>query len=232
MKTILLISIFFCINYTSAQFVLSHSNFNIYEYTNALSDIAHNSSTLNSEIEGSPYIIDAFLPIKFPAFGDDKLYSARFNAYDSSLEVIPSIGEKPIAITKNNKDLEFTFVTLNKTYRTYEYDDNGLKIDFFVNVLILDNISLLKKERIKLNDEVKANTPFNISKPKRFKRIDDEFFIKIKDNDIILMPTKKEIKNLFPKHGENVSSYLKNKKLKLDNEDDLKTLINFLNQLD
>jgi hypothetical protein len=231
MKAKLLILFIYCFNSASAQWVLSHSNFNIYEYSNELIDISNKSVKLESKIEGSPYINDAFLPIKFAAFGD-KTYNARFNAYNSTMEVIPALGETPILLTKNNKDLEITFSTLNKTYHTYEYFDKEPKVDFFVNVLILDKVSLLKKEQIKLNEEVKAKTPLNISTPKEFIRLDDKFFIKIKNEELRLIPNKTELIRLFPKHEKTISSYFKNKKLKFNSETDLKTLVYFLNLLE
>ena len=71
----------------------------------------------------------------------------------------------------------------------------------------------------------------NVSRPSEFKRLDDKFFLKINDNELKLISNKKELVKLYPKHEEAISSFIKDNKLKLKDETDLKILVTFLNQL-
>lgn len=223
MKTLFLIPFLFFGTILNAQ------DFSISDDITLLRYLSRPSSKVAAS--GSPYVDETFLPIRISSF-KNQLFSARYNAYNGEMEVIPAIGKAAIILNKDEVVYEVHFTTLKKTYKTYTYFDKTEKTDFLVNIIILENISLLKKEEVKFIPESKAQSSYQQDKPAQFKRLEDAYFIKIKNTDIIALPTKKKsIANLFPKHSKNILSYIKSSKIKLFKEKDLIQLMNFLNVL-
>ena len=138
-------------------------------------------------------------------------------------------------LNKYRKDITVELIALNKTYQNFTYIDSDNNSSFGYFVIMTDpneNIKLLKKETIKFVNEKVNVTGYGTARPAQYKRTNDKYFIKIKDQSAVLLTNnKKEIAKLFPKHENEVLSFIKSEKLKLKSEEDLLKLISFLNSL-
>ncbi len=220
MKTLFLIPFLFVVNFSNAQTV------------DATRDLTLLKSLMNPspkvDAEGSPYINEAFLPIKITLF-KSKIFGARYNAYNGEMEVIIDKDESPIVLNKDNEPYEVTFTTLNKTYTYLEKTE---KTDFFVIVNNLKNITLLKKEQVKFIAESKAKSSYQQGTPAKFKRLDDKYYIIINDKKAQIIPKKsKDLVKFFPESSKEILNYIKSNKIKISKENDLIKLTTYLNTL-
>ncbi len=187
----------------------------------------------DKSIQGSPYIIDNFTPARVSA-DQDKIFSLRYNAVSDEMEV-QSDKNSIQAINKNIEGVTITFLKDDKTYQSLNYiDDNGIaKRGYFIHVNSPNSkINLLLKESKKFVDRKKAKSGYQDTKPAHFKRVDDEFYVVVKNKTAQKIPSKKKnLINLFPDHEAAVSAYLKDHKVKTSKKEDLIELVNHLNSL-
>ncbi|GFZ90225.1 hypothetical protein GCM10011531_22260 [Aquaticitalea lipolytica] len=187
----------------------------------------------NSQIEGSPYVNEEFLPAKISA-SEDNIFYVRYNALKDEFEV-KGANNVAYALNKYRRDIVVELISNNKTYQVYGYLDKNENENFgyFVNLSNPNsNIKLLKKENITFVKEKVAVTSYDSSQPARYKRGSDAYYVKINDNNAVLLSTnKKDVSKLFPGNEKKVLDFIKKEKLKLKKEDDMNKLIQFTNTL-
>ncbi|WCO02061.1 hypothetical protein [Psychroserpens ponticola] len=189
---------------------------------------------LNESVEGSPYINEKYLPATISASEGDVFY-VRYNALNDIFEV-KGDKNKAYSLNRYRRDIVIEMLNLNKTYQVLGYYDDE-KNENFGYFLYLSNPNpktiLFKKEKITFIDEQKASTGYDSSKPAKYKRLNDKFFIKLEDEKILseLPSNKKAIAKLFPNHQDKVLKFIKENRIKTSKEDDLVQLINYINTL-
>lgn len=188
----------------------------------------------NESVEGSPYINEKYLPATISASEGDIFY-VRYNALKDEFEV-KGDNNKAYALNRYRRDLIIEILPLKKTYQVFGYYDDNQNENFgyfsYLNGLN-SKITLFKKEKITFVDEQIASTSYGTNRPAKFKRWDDEFYIKLKGEKILseLPGNKKSISKLFPKHQADVLKYIKKNRIKTSKEEDLVQLINYINTL-
>jgi hypothetical protein len=190
------------------------------------------SENLSSKIvaDGSPYIDENFAAARITQY-KDKIFSARYNAYNNQMEVKIE-DDKVIALDKNG-DFEVIFIANDKIYRTVNYftEENTSKKAFLVVLSDNAKYTLFKKERIKFYDKVEAASSYEKAKPAKFQREDDVYYIKKDGKTVYLPQKKKDFLKSFPKQENELKSYLKKEKLNPKNEDELITIVEYLSTL-
>lgn len=192
-----------------------------------------NLSTSITGALGSPYIEEDFQSVKILSVGE-KVYSGRYNAYLSEMEIIPGFGQNAIALDIANNDYEVYFINENKTYKSFTYtSDRGItKRGFLVVISDQDGIQLLKEERIKYYAKERASSSYDQDKPAKFRREDDNYYVKLKNNSIAYLPAKtRDVSKAFPNHAKEISTFIKKNKIKTKNEEDIIKLANFIGTL-
>ena len=216
-----------------------------FEITNAQSGISDQLSADNNmltikkksrtdiNIKGTPYIVEKFLPIEISG-QEEKNFHGRYNGFNGDMEVL-DVNEGTVFVLNRyltNYDVKFT--GLNKTYRCYKFisNDEGTVNGFFVKLSENNRISLLKKENVKFFKEVKAVSTYDKGRDAKYKRANDQYFIKIDDAHAVELSTKKkEIAQLFPEHSKNILGYIKSNKLNTKIEADLINLVTYISGL-
>lgn len=115
-----------------------------------------------------------------------------------------------------------------QTIVNLETNDN-LKGYFFE--LVSGKIALYKKERTVFKDEAPAVNSYASSKPAEFVKQDPIYYIKTENTFIKKPKNQKEIIEALPNLKDQINAYFKNNKIKLNKEEDLIKLVNYLNQL-
>lgn len=195
--------------------------------------IPKKASTILKNAIGSPYINENYQWVKIINF-PDKSFEGRFNAYNNEMEIKISANQEPIALDIANNDYEVHFINENKIYKTFDYKLNrGItKRGFLIVVFSEDNVSLLKEEVIKFYDIIPASTSYDQDKPAKFRREDDNYYLKLKSGRIVYLPLKdKEIAKAFPEHSKEIMAFVKKNKLKTKKEEDLIKVANFIGSL-
>ncbi|MBF8151209.1 hypothetical protein ITJ86_14970 [Winogradskyella sp. F6397] len=186
------------------------------------------SSKVNAE--GSPYIDENFSSVRI-AEQNNKIYVARYNAYNGELEV--KLDKGKIIALDNNSDYEVTFTLTDKKYKTKTYiTESGVsKRGFLVVLSENENHSLFKEERIKYYEKVEATSSYQQNKPAKFKKQDDLYYIQLGDVVTIMPQKKRDLLKAFPENSKKLKSYMKTNKLNPKHEDDLIKIADYLSTL-
>lgn len=179
------------------------------------------------DIEGSPYLNASFL---YAFIGEDKTkpQMLRYNAYKDEMEF--KKGEEIFYLDKSKYSL-ITFEPLKKyVVSHYKYKDES--INGYLVELEGGNFSLLKSERVNFVPERSVSRGLTESKtPAQFKIANPVFFIKLENGDVVEIPSSKnKFAKLFGSKEDVVLNYMKENKVSLSNENDLKKLVAHLNK--
>jgi len=182
----------------------------------------------NVKTVGSPYINETYFPAVVEGY--DESIELRYNAYTDEMEF--EVDETLYALSKN----EYPRVVLGwkkKTpyiYTTYQ-DGANLVSGFLRIVNEKDKYPLYVKETVSFSPSKKATSGYDSDKPEVYKREKDRFFTKI-ENQIVEVPLhKKNILKLFPEFQKEIQDFLKSEKVKLNSQDDMVRVFNYLNSL-
>ncbi|MFD2567206.1 hypothetical protein [Pseudotenacibaculum haliotis] len=216
MKFLLSLAAFFVM--TSAVFA---QNNRISQYSIDFSRSADNS--LNS-VAGKLYIDEAFSQAKISNYDNSTLL--RYNPYRDEMEFMK---QDQIFYLDKHEGIKIKFVRANKNYVIKNV--NG-ELKYFVEVQKGDKVSFLVKERVKYSPAAPAVDSYSSSKPARFTRSTDAFYVEFADGTVEEMPKKKkQAIKFFKKKNIDLKSYLKKNKINFKKEKDVKKLVQDLNKL-
>jgi len=188
----------------------------------------------NNNIEGSPYITENYVPAKISVL-KNKIYRVKYNALLDEILILGD-DDSTYGIDKHGrKDITITILASQKTYQVFNYlDDRDFEtIGYFIHMSNPDStIKLLKKERIKFYPGKKAINSYSQSEPAQYKREDDKYYVKIKDQIAVLfVQNKKKIARLFPNLEKEILHYIKSNNINVKDETDLIKLVEYINQI-
>jgi len=179
------------------------------------------------EIKGTPYLDKTFSPARFII--SDKTNAetapARYNAYSDNIEFLK--GDEVLALLPENPFTRVEFPNTTQTLVKLNIDDD-LKGFFFE--LVQGKNSLYKKVRAKFNDFVPAANSYVSDRPANFNILAPTYYIRTGKGFIKSPDNKREIIEQFPEKKEALNTFFKENKIRFDKEEDLKKLVNFLNQ--
>ncbi|MFN4363311.1 hypothetical protein [Chryseobacterium hispalense] len=179
------------------------------------------------EIKGTPYLDKTFSPARFII--SDKVNAetapARYNAYSDNIEFLK--GDEVLALLPENPFTRVEFTDTNQVLVKLNIDDD-LKGYFFE--IVQGKNSLYKKVKAKFNDFAPAPNSYATDKPANFNILPPTYYINTEKGVIKRPSNKKEIIEQFPEKTEALNNFFKENKIRFDKEEDLKKLVNFLNQ--
>lgn len=184
-------------------------------------------------IQGSPYIIDIFQPVKV-SVDVEKIFNAKYNAVTDEVEV--ETGKNTIqSINKMIPGIAVTFLKDNKIYKgmTYLNEERNSVTGFLIPINEENKrVKLFLKEKKIFIDRKPAKTSYEVTKLAKFERIDDSYYVAI-DNEIAqpLSNKKKEVAALFQNHEKEVLNYINSERMNLKKQEDLIKLIAYINKL-
>ena len=168
------------------------------------------------DVEGSKYINPDYKQALISIY-DGYKFNVKYNAFDDEMEV-EGKDNKSFALNKNEKKVEVTFIDKNLTYCLFDYvnTDGETKTGYFQKLVKGKNTNLLKKEKIMFIEEKQSKTGYDAYRPPQFKRLNDKYFIKLYNNDfVVLLPKNKKLfANLYPESKSEVLAFIKEKKVK------------------
>lgn len=187
------------------------------------------SKNLSNKIEadGSPYIQESFERATVSGF-PNQAYRGRYNAYTGEMEI--ELSKDEIIALDVKGGYEVTFVQSNTIYKGYSYENSrGQSRNRYLVVLQkTEEYALLKDEIIKYYDLVKATSSYQNDKPPKFKREEDQYYLDVKGKLWPISNNKKELQKTFPSIDKKLKTFIKDEKISLKNEGDLKKLSAFL----
>lgn len=183
-------------------------------------------SESKQNIDGSPYINDAYLPATIEGYKGVTL-PIRYNAQKDEMEFLRE--NKKFHVAKSDS-LEVKI--LNKLYKYLEYQTKTDKEQgFLVVVNEGKNYSLYRKEKIVLVQASSSSGAYAMDSNAYYRKTDDKFYLSVPGKIIFMPGKKKELIALFPDKSAQIEEYVKKNKVSFDKENDLIGLVNFLNTL-
>lgn len=196
---------------------------------NAVFNKIHSSNAGKSltynDILGSPYYGNGFNVASFS--GTNENAPARYNSYNDEIEFTKE--DKTFVLPKDDRFGIINFSSPKyKMVRLQTGDDLS---GYFIESLDGEKYSLYKKIKTKFIDAAIATNSYATDRPASFKTLDPIYYIKIGDNNFIKNPrNQKDFIQQMPDKKEILTHYFKENKVKFDKEEDLKKLVQFLNQ--
>lgn len=190
----------------------------------AVIDASNREVNLPKETKGSQYFQEKFMY----AFVDgmEKPHKMRYNAFFDEMEF------EMDGVTYDLDKSQYksvNFDDLNKKYVIVDYlDGNKMKMGYLIELVGSSKYSLYKREKMEFIEAKKSGTGFGIDSPPQYKPKKEEYFMKTSDGSIVSVPSSKgKMADLFGGDAKSASKFIKENKVSLSNEKDLKAL--FLN---
>lgn len=179
------------------------------------------------DIKGSPFENDEFQMGKLFTLKGEKYENIpmRFNVFNNEVEFKAPKG-KIFAISEPGL-FKYIIIGSNK----YCYTDYPHGISYkkaFLEIHVEGKASLFSLGKIVFIDEKPAK-PYKDPEPSTFKRMNDEFYIKIGEQPINNVSSKKELISMFGESGNKIKRFIKSEKIKITKVKDLKKLAEFYN---
>ncbi len=192
--------------------------------------IAMTASTLDdssNKVEGSQYLDKQFYPSTFSCVSE-ATPPIRYNVFKEEMEFMK---ESKLYYLNKIDNCEITLS--NNTYKYFINYDNKNNSGYLIilNKSKDSKYILYRKERVKLIPAYVPTTTYGEEKPAKYVVEKNKYFIKVQENLIEFPEKKSELLKLFPNFKEAIELFLKDRKIKFNEEASLLELINFLNTL-
>lgn len=150
----------------------------------------------------------------------------KFDALLGELEI--KVDEKSSVYLIKRLGNKISFI--DKAYKVFKDEDDEL--NFF---LISDNCTkncLLVKEKKKLSEAVIPENGYQKYKPPTYSKVKETYYVSFDGENAIKIPTKKKLFfKFFGDKEKDIKSFMKKRKLKRKNKEDLVKIINFYKTL-
>ncbi len=186
------------------------------------------------EIQGSAYASEEFLPGKL--YYKNKLESNlfyRYNAYMEEVEIKNTdVAGAPIRGLQRDKNIRIlTSEGKSLSFETF-IDKKGLTQNGYLQELSRGKYTLYKRSDVKYTQPMKSQNSFVPAQPARFSKF-TEYYLELEGRNRIdeLELTKgKLLKLVAESDREALKAHLKESKLRVKNENDILSILVFLNQ--
>lgn len=180
-----------------------------------------------ANINGSPFLNDEF--IEGSVFTTSKTQFVgvplRYNIYNDQIEFL--LGEGPIQALAAPETVEMVqFGDFMFEYIPYT-NAKKIKRGFFI-VEEKGNATLYSKPQV-VFENAKEPAAYQDAVPARFLKRPDEHYIRVGKEAAVLIAKKKDIEEAFPDHKNEVSDFIRKNKVKPNNPESLKELVQFYN---
>ena len=221
----LLFVLFISITFSNAQQGINSLSSGGYDY--AFLDLKNDD---DSQIKGSKYLTENFNRAGISDF-EDKVFAVRYDVFNDQMEF--QGGNNQIYImSKDDRARKITFLDTNNTYSIYDYisDENLTRSGYFVCLNLDSKYKILKKNKIVFIEEKASATGYDAPHPATYKKTKDRHYISISNEPAILVDTnKKRFSSIFIGQEKEVLGFIKKNKIKLSNDNDLLSLVEFMN---
>ncbi|PZR21790.1 MAG: hypothetical protein DI539_07105 [Flavobacterium psychrophilum] len=177
---------------------------------------------------GSMFINEKYMPAKVSNL--DNTVLVRYNAYADNFQVSDHIaGTEKILPQQAGVTITFTGTADVYTYEQYRNEKGEIQTGYLSLVSDNPSVKIFKRERIFLQPEVFPASSYQTYKPAAYKKLDDEFYIKIKDQNAEFFSSKKDLAKLVPSKSKEILDFIKKNKLDLEKEADLEQVGAYIN---
>lgn len=189
---------------------------------------ANRPSTKEYIIDGTPYPNGKqFDKVSIEGYSKN-VQNLRYNAYEDEMEFQD---KNDTYYTTKENELKIIFPSLKKTYKTVNYNVDG-KSKFGYLVLLFDGnkYKLFKREKVELLKGEKSPNAYSKDANDYFAKEKDLYLIQYGDNFIKFPKKSKDFATEFNLDKKDFENFIKSNKINFSNEEDLITLVKFLDK--
>ncbi|SHM05449.1 hypothetical protein [Flavobacterium xinjiangense] len=182
------------------------------------------------KIEGSQYLNQDYKLAEVS--GVTKKLLVRYNAMTDAIEVQDE-DMKGFLLTKQNPYNTITIISNPNKIKLINYKNKEGEVYGYLSELHnKNNVILYRRDKIILQKALEARTTYQEAVPQKFVKIDDEYYLSLKNDMATAVPkNKKELQNLFPMKKEEIAVYLKDNKFSLKDEKSIIEMVKFISTL-
>jgi hypothetical protein len=182
------------------------------------------------KIEGSQYLNQDYKLAEVS--GVTKKLLVRYNAMTDAIEVQDE-GMKGFLLTKQSPYNTITIISNPNKIKLINYKNKEGEVYGYLSELHnKNNVILYRRDKIILQKALEARTTYQEAVPQKFVKIDEEYYLSLKNDMAIAVPkNKKELQNLFPMKKEEIAVYLKDNKFSLKDEKSIIEMVKFISTL-
>ncbi|GAA4273977.1 hypothetical protein GCM10022258_32710 [Aquimarina gracilis] len=185
------------------------------------------------DIDGSPYLSEKFSPGKIldELTGKSEAVFLRYNIYNDEFEVKYDVSSENIVGLKKGSTLVAQLGDDKFYYKAFVNHKNEQKLGYLKEVYNSKNVVILKDYYQKLRLPKPAKTSLEKDIPAKLSNHQSYYLKTDKGTLIKIEMNRKKIANSFPNHQNEIKSFIKEKKLRFNDEKDLLQLANFYGTL-
>jgi len=180
-------------------------------------------------IQGSPYLTDEFITGTIFTTSKTQFVNVplRYNIYNDQLEFkTPSNEIQAMVAPEIIEKVDFGSFTM--VYVPYS-DVKKMRRGFF-KVLEDGNASLYARSELTFKEATKP-AAYKDAEPPKFVSKPNTYYIRVGMEQAIKVGNKKDVVKIFPEHQTEITSFIKKNKIKTNNPESLKKLIQYYNSL-
>lgn len=171
-----------------------------------------------ADVGGSPYFTKDFVASKISEYPDQVM--TRYDIFNDNIEFLKN--GKPFILPKT------------ENYKSIYLIAQGKKIELINGTYYISIYEgfykIYKKIKTKFQAFERAKNGYTEDKEAKFYNLPDSYFILINNNLVSIPKNKNNFANLFPNKEKEIIQEIKKNKINLDNEKDLKTLMQIIDQ--
>lgn len=176
-----------------------------------------------ADIRGNAYYNPVFMSAKVE--NATTLMNVRYNTYTDAIEIL---NDGSIYVLPKNQ--KYSKITYANSPVTFVYLDSGEMKGYYFEV-VSGKSRLLKKLKTDFRPEVPAVNSFTSAIPAKFENAKPIYYIENNNNQFIKVPKNTDdLINQFTENKSEIAAFIKSNKLKINKEEDLIRLTQFLNK--
>lgn len=190
--------------------------------------LTNKEGTGKVKAEGSPYYNDKFLHSEIA--GIEAASRSRYNAEADQIEI--EYKDEIFALPKEERYNSVKIV--NALYKLHKYTNTNGEDTFgyLVELSSKNNVTLLRRDKIKLQKEKQATTGYSGYTPPKYIKANSDYYLQLKNSNIVEFPSsKKKLIELFKDKKSEIETFLKANDLSFKNENDMISITEFISKL-
>ncbi|GGB70135.1 hypothetical protein GCM10007424_07620 [Flavobacterium suaedae] len=220
-KTLLAVSTVFVSSFAIAQ--------QTYVNKNGSMDYMYSKKAPSQPAQGTQYYIEKFTPAKI----DDSKEVAlvRYNAYNDEMEL--KINDE-IMVLEPKDDMDIKLVNNAAEYKFVKYkkEEGDAAQGYLVVISNNPNVTIYKQERIYLQPEQHPSVGYQKYKAPKYKELSPIYYIQLNNGPIVYMSDRrKDVYKLIPGKEKEIKRFIKDNRINVSDDEELKELGNYLSTL-
>ena len=180
-----------------------------------------------ANVKGTPYLDETYVTAEIAFANNTRTVPVRYNVYRDLMEYQQNgqaLVLDPSATIKR--------VSLGaETFVVEKYDADGKVVPGYFALLDTGKVALYSKKGVKFVPARKGAAMDGSDQPAEFRRTPDTFYFKIGSGNLQEIRNMKSFIAALPDHQEEMSKYVKSEKISARNEQEIRQLIRYYNEL-